>query len=357
MINKLLIRIILILIAIPSFSGCANVKYVWQNSNPQFSNQNTLRRDYAICEEYSAQVAAGMPTKVSPSGYDINYNEFGTMNYNQYGDRGYGSFDSSGYGSVTPRKSIGDSIEELGMYFKKENRTRDSFNNCMAVKGWSKIAKQPRPVQAPAPAQAPAPLLESDKLKKAKSYVQKDQYNPEAHLNLGNVYLESKRHQEAIEAYKQAIQLNTDYVDAHINLGVAYAESKRHQEAMEAYKQALKIKPDHIVAQHNLAATYSDLGRYQEALEVLKQIIRMQPDNADAHSGLGYMYRRLSMFKECIEASKQAIRINSNHVNAHFNLGLARIALGDRDSSLDEYKILKTLDPEKANMLFDQIYK
>jgi hypothetical protein len=42
---------------------------------------------------------------------------------------------------------------------------------------------------------------------------------------------------------------------------------------------------------------------------------------------------------------------------AHYNLGVAYLVTGDKDSALEEYKILKTLDAEKANELFKLIDK
>lgn len=43
-----------------------------------------------------------------------------------------------------------------------------------------------------------------------------------AHNNLGNLYREAGRYDEAIVELKRAIQLYDKYVDAHNNLGVTY---------------------------------------------------------------------------------------------------------------------------------------
>ena len=39
------------------------------------------------------------------------------------------------------------------------------------------------------------------------------------------------------------------------------------------------------------------------------------------------------------------------------SLGLLYVSSGDKGSALEEYKILKNLDQEKANQLFNLIYK
>ena len=61
--------------------------------------------------------------------------------------------------------------------------------------------------------------------------------------------------------------------------------------------------------------------------------------------------------RSAIDAYKQAIRLKPNDATLHLYLGGAYLNVGDKGSALDEYKILKELDKEKANELFNLIYK
>ena len=99
-----------------------------------------------------------------------------------------------------------------------------------------------------------------------------------------------------------------------------------------------------------------ELGNHIKAIEALKQAIRIDPNDAIAYSNLGGDYNYLSLYKEAIEVLKQAIRIDPNDANPHFNLGIAYFQIGDKNSALNEYKILKELDIDLANKLFDLIY-
>ncbi len=58
-----------------------------------------------------------------------------------------------------------------------------------------------------------------------------------------------------------------------------------------------------------------------------------------------------------IEYTYYLIKIEHDYTNAHYSLGLAYLMTGDKDSALEEYKILKILDAEKANKLFNLIYE
>jgi tetratricopeptide (TPR) repeat protein len=179
----------------------------------------------------------------------------------------------------------------------------------------------------------------------------------EAHYNLGATYGELGRYQEAIEAYKQTIRIKPDYADAHYNLGFTYSRLGRYQDAIEAFKQAIRIKPDYAEAHYNLGLAYRELGRWQEAIEAFKQAIRIKPDYAEAHCNLGVAYGNLGRYQDEIEVYKQAIRIKPDYAIAHYLLGLTYLSVGDKGSALEEYKILKTLDVEQANKLFNWIYK
>jgi tetratricopeptide (TPR) repeat protein len=104
--------------------------------------------------------------------------------------------------------------------------------------------------------------------------------------------------------------------------------------------------------------------RFNEAKELIKQAIRTNPKLANEYSELGkthylmgIVYDKLGRFNEAIEAYKQAIRINPELADSHLKLGIVYCALGNKGSALDEYNILKDLDKDLANTLFNLINK
>ena len=187
--------------------------------------------------------------------------------------------------------------------------------------------------------------------------VEKDPNYADAIFQIGYCYGQLKQYREAIESLKQAIRIKPDYAEAHCNLGAAYGNLGRSSEEIESYKQAIRIKPDYAEAHFNLGIAYGNLGRHSEAIESLKQAIRIKPDLAEAHCNLGVAYWSLGRYSEAIESYKQAIRIKPDYAEAHYFLGLAYIITRDKGSALDEYKILKEINKELANKLFNLIYQ
>ena len=105
-----------------------------------------------------------------------------------------------------------------------------------------------------------------------------------------------------------------------------------------------------------IGISYSELEQYIEAIKEGKQAIQIEPDEAIAHLNLGITYGLLTSYSEAIEECKQAIYLKPNYRNAHYELGLFYLYTGNRSGALDEYKILKDLDKDLAQKLFDAIY-
>ena len=106
-----------------------------------------------------------------------------------------------------------------------------------------------------------------------------------------------------------------------------------------------------------LLAPTTQVASYAGEIEDAKEEVRKYPDDADAHNNLGYAYRYSGKYEEAIESLKQAIRIDPDDADAHYNLGDAYLQLNDRGSALEQYEILKNLNTEWANELFDEINK
>ena len=68
------------------------------------------------------------------------------------------------------------------------------------------------------------------------------------------------------------------------------------------------------------------------------------------------VYGKLGDSTTEISSYKEAIRIDPDFVPAHYNLGYALFQKGDKSAALDEYKILKDLDQDAADKLFNLIY-
>ncbi|MBZ0157707.1 MAG: tetratricopeptide repeat protein [Alphaproteobacteria bacterium] len=142
------------------------------------------------------------------------------------------------------------------------------------------------------------------------------------YFRLGVSLSDEKRHREAIQAFGEAVRLKPGFVDAHVRLGIEYYRLGRYREAADSYRQALAIAPELVSLYNKLGTAYIMLGDYPSATDIFIQALRRDPDNPAMH----------------------------------FNLGIVHFLRGDKAAAEREYGILKNLDREYAERLFDLIY-
>ena len=189
-----------------------------------------------------------------------------------------------------------------------------------------------------------------------KQAVEIDPENADAHYNLGRYYRKLGRYEDAIEAYDQAIEADPDHAASFFDLGMLYGKLEEFENGERSFNQVLRINPDHAPTLHYMGLIYNGMGRYDDAAESCKKALKIHPDSAPTLYNLGIAYGGLGKSREEMEAFKQAIRVDPDFAPAHYNMGIIYLIQGDKAAALEEYKILKVLDRNMAEMLFDRIY-
>jgi TonB family protein len=194
--------------------------------------------------------------------------------------------------------------------------------------------------------------------------IAQDSTEAQVHFDRGELSLQSKDYNAAIKEFKQAIRLRPNWPEAHFELGRAYAAipinpgsgPENVQAALKAFEEAVRLKPDWPEALVELASKYSSFQQYDKAIPALKQAISLKPELAQAHQALGMQYLNTGNFLDAMTSLKEAIRLKPEQPLPHKLLGLAYLVVDERDSALEEYKILQTLDPEMAKYLDSAIH-
>ncbi len=130
-----------------------------------------------------------------------------------------------------------------------------------------------------------------------------------AHSNLGNILLQEKRPQEAIEHFQQVLRLQPENFEAYANLGIALAQTDRLPEAMENFRLALRQNPNDPATQRNLGNALMLTGRPNEAIEHVKQALRIKPDYTGAYYLMAMAYARINQTTEAIAAAQKALNL------------------------------------------------
>lgn len=109
---------------------------------------------------------------------------------------------------------------------------------------------------------------------------------------------DSMEWKKAIVEYEKAISIQPSNAEYHLQLAKIYSrlaylyqDKEALKEAMEEFRNALQLNPYDGLARSHFAWTYKQHGMYKEASEELKQAIELDPTNISFHWRLGTVYR------------------------------------------------------------------
>jgi len=95
----------------------------------------------------------------------------------------------------------------------------------------------------------------------------------------GQSALAAGRYADAEKAFEKLRQLEPTMAEVHANLGLIYFQERKFEQAVPTLRQALKLKPALTKTDNLLAMSLSELGRYQDAVPGLEKCIHNSSDS------------------------------------------------------------------------------
>jgi tetratricopeptide (TPR) repeat protein len=142
--------------------------------------------------------------------------------------------------------------------------------------------------------------------------------------NLGQVFFERGRADEAMALYRKTLEINPNDAEAHSNLGIALFQKRHMDEAMAQYQKALEINPHFAVAHNNLGNALAQEGRADEAMAQYQKALEINPYYVEAHNNLGVALSQKGRVDEGIAQFQEALRLKPDFTGAQKNLAEAQ---------------------------------
>jgi tetratricopeptide (TPR) repeat protein len=136
----------------------------------------------------------------------------------------------------------------------------------------------PRPA-APAAGPATPPRLNPDEAKAMESLAARQPGDVAVRVELGNLYMDAERWDEAIRWYREALALNPSLAEVTTDLGACLVSAGRPAEALAEFDKVLQADPAHRNALYNRGIALMQLGRAGEAVAAWEDLLRRHPDD------------------------------------------------------------------------------
>ena len=159
------------------------------------------------------------------------------------------------------------------------------------IAGWiigsqQAAVRQPPPVaQTAATTGAAAKVLDQAQINAFSSVAEREPSNAAPRVQLGNLYFDAERYDEAIKWYSEALRLSPNEVEISTDLGVSYYYTNQPDRALEQFARSLKIDPRHTKTLLNVGIVKAfgkqDLEGAQQAWE---QVIQIAPDSPEGQA-------------------------------------------------------------------------
>ncbi len=177
---------------------------------------------------------------------------------------------------------------------------------------------------------------------------------------LAKVYVQASKYDAALDAFEEASRLEGPLDPAadreqrsviHERIGSMNLLLVRFDDALAAYKTALELSPDNLKARLALADLYFRGGNMNEALDSYTRAVSTHPDSAAAHHGLADVYLHLDRYSDAIAAAERAVRLDPNDRGSRY---IQAIALSRAGRAEQGQKALQEYERLEAESLADQ---
>ncbi|MFH1881270.1 MAG: tetratricopeptide repeat protein [Planctomycetota bacterium] len=177
--------------------------------------------------------------------------------------------------------------------------------------------------------------------------------NDYSFVRAANEFFKAGDADNAIQEYKNALELNPNNAEAHLKLGfLLYNVKQIHKEGMEHYYRAIQLNPDGPRIHHDLGMALLHQRKFDEAVKHLSEALRRMPDGLDKqynavnmHHNLGRALFYTGKSKQALVNFSEAVRLDPNHAEAHYSFALALAEQRDLDQALRHYSEAVRLKP------------
>ncbi|HXI65820.1 MAG TPA: tetratricopeptide repeat protein [Gemmatimonadales bacterium] len=162
--------------------------------------------------------------------------------------------------------------------------------------------------------------------------IEKDSTHIKSRINLSRVLLEQGKAQDALPEVEASLQLDSSSAEGYRLLGRVKDELGDPVAASEAFKRAIVLDPRDAWSMNNLGRVAIGQLNYVEALAPLARAVEIDSSVATFQNNLGFALEHTGHFTQAVSAYRAALASDSSYKKASVNL--ARVEKLTQDSTV-----------------------
>ncbi len=182
-----------------------------------------------------------------------------------------------------------------------------------------------------------------------RALIARDRSDPNALHLLANVLHARGGTQAALLHFEEARALAPHDPAIAFNHAVALAAAHRHEEAVNAFADALLRNPNDVGALRGQAASLARLGRYAEALSASERALSFKSIDIGAHFIRAAALIALDRSRAALEALDRLLQLTPNHSAARAHRATALANLARFDEALAEIDEVIAQEPQRLD--------
>ncbi|KAH4053002.1 hypothetical protein HBH49_093620 [Parastagonospora nodorum] len=186
----------------------------------------------------------------------------------------------------------------------------------------------------------------------AHTLMDQDRLSPQAWCALGNAKSLDRQHDDAIQCFVRASQLDPKFAYAFTLQGHEHVANEEFDKAMIAFRGAISADIRHYNGWYGLGTVYERMGKFDVAEKHYREATRINPNNPMVLVRIGIMLDRMKKTEAALMMFENALKADMYSKMARFRKAQVLLKLNAPSQSVEECLILKDIAPEDPNVHF-----
>lgn len=170
----------------------------------------------------------------------------------------------------------------------------------------------------------------------------------DAYFRLSNIYLPPHEVMpKAKEAALKAVEIDESLAEAHSSLGLVRVYYDHDWAAAEReFLRCLELNPDLVLVHQRYGSYLTFIGRFEQAIEHYEHALELDPFSLQINMNLATNYYLMGQYETAINHLQKTLELEPNYMPTHFVLGCTYIQKGDLQKAIEEFECIYKLDEE-----------